>query len=82
MSVEEWLQEVHGEAIVECHTLLGAQCAGTAIYRSNVCKSSRGTEALVLPADRETVFANPMEFAKHHKKVDKLPAGWTMFSKP
>ncbi len=42
------------------------QCAGMAIYRRNMCKIPKDKELLVLPADRETIFSNPMEFLKHH----------------
>lgn len=63
---DEWLSHAHGEARVECHTLLTQQCAGIAIYRRNMCKSPRDPGALVLDADREKVFSNPMEFIAHH----------------
>ena len=65
-AVEDWLREAHGERQVPCHTLNGAQCAGIAIYRRNVCKSPRNPDALCLPADREKVFSSPMEFTAHH----------------
>ena len=45
---------------------MGAQCAGAAIYRANVCKSPRDGSLLKLPADRETVFADKSEFWEHH----------------
>lgn len=63
---EAWVREAHGEHPVPCHTINGAQCAGIAIYRRNVCKTPRDPEALRLPADREKVFATPMEFTAHH----------------
>lgn len=63
---EEWLGDAHGETRIECHTLIGAQCAGAAIYRANVCKSPRDPDLLRLPADREKVFANKQEFWAHH----------------
>ena len=65
-SVEEWVAEAHGEGVIECHALTGAQCAGAAIYRTNVCKSPRDPSILLLPADRERVFAAPKEFTSHH----------------
>ena len=68
---EEWLRYAHGEGTSECHTLLGAQCAGFAIYRANVCKVPIDRNALVLPPDRERVFATPMEFLEHHKNFKK-----------
>ena len=63
---EEWIGDAHGEARIECHTLIGAQCAGAAIYRTNVCKTPKYPELLVLPADKVKVFATPMEFLEHH----------------
>lgn len=65
-SREEWLGDAHGETRIECHTLVGAQCAGAAIYRANVCKSPRDASQLKLPADREVVFSNQREFWEHH----------------
>ena len=70
MSADEWIQAAHGEATVECHALKGPEgpwaCAGLAIYRANVAKRPRDPKALILPADRETVFANPLQFKEHH----------------
>ena len=65
-TADEWLQLAHGETTIECHTLTGAQCAGSAVYRANVLKNPRHPEILTLPADKEKVFANPIEFKKHH----------------
>ena len=65
-TADTWLRDAHGEARIECHTLLGAQCAGAAIYRANVCKRPRDPETLLLPADKATVFATPAEFTAHH----------------
>jgi hypothetical protein len=67
LSIDEWVRAVHGEARIDCHTLDGAQCAGAAIYRANVWKHPRNPELLVLPADRERVFGNPVEFRMHHE---------------
>jgi hypothetical protein len=67
MSPAEWIADVHGESLIECHTLLGAQCAGAAIYRANVVKLPRDPETLRLPRDRERVFATPREFLSHHE---------------
>lgn len=64
-SPEEWIATAHSDAVIECHTLRGAQCAGAAVYRANVCKSPRG-DALRLPRDTAAVFSNPMEFTAHH----------------
>ena len=68
--VDDWIATAHGDAIIECHALKGAQCAGAAIYRANVCKSPRDPNALRLPPNRETVFGNPAEFTAHHNRED------------
>ncbi len=64
---EQWVQSAHDETYIECHVHEGFQCAGSAIYRKNVCKSPRFPELLVLPADHEAVFSNPSEFIAHHR---------------
>ena len=66
-TIDEWIQTAHGDHKVDCHTLKGSECAGLAIYRSNVAKSSRA-DVLKLPADRVKVFATPEEFREHHSK--------------
>lgn len=48
--------------------LVGRLCAGAAIFFANICKLSRESDRLQLPADRETVFAWPAEFLAHHKQ--------------
>lgn len=68
-TVDDWLQAVHGESQIYCHTLLGAQCAGSAIYRANVCKLPRDEGCLRLKADRAAVFASPAEFKTYHQRV-------------
>lgn len=67
-SVAVWLAEAHGNMDIPCHTLKGAQCAGSAIYRTNVLKRNVADGVLLLPADRELVFATPTEFAAHHNR--------------
>ena len=67
MTPEEWLQVAHSDAKIDCHTLVGPQCAGAAIYRANVSKHPRDPEVLRLPSDRARVFSSPVEFLKHHK---------------
>lgn len=62
----EWGDALHSESRMECHVLEGAQCAGAAIYRSNICKKMVDKTLLVLPPDREAVFANRAEFLAHH----------------
>ena len=68
MTPDEWIAHAHGEGTAECHALLGAECAGLAIYRANVCKSPRDPDAFRLPADRDAVFASPVQFKLHHEK--------------
>jgi len=65
--------KAHGETKFECHTLIGAQCAGSAIYRANVVKRCRDKDILALPANRELVFATPVEFLEHHKRMPGQP---------
>ena len=67
MSVDEWLQAAHGEALIDCHTVSNQQCAGSAIYRANVCKLVRDPSILKLKPDRQLVFASRMEFRAHHE---------------
>ena len=68
-SPEDWRAALHSDSRMDCHVLRGAQCAGAAIYRRNVCKSPRDKSILVLPSDRKTVFAGPHEFVKHHSRI-------------
>lgn len=69
MTVETFMDHAHSESVMDCHMGDGkVQCAGAAIYRANVAKLTRHPDQIMtLPADRETVFASPLEFEKHHK---------------
>lgn len=58
----------HLNSEMQCHVLLGAQCAGGAVYRANICKRVT-LPLLTLPADKVKVFGNPMEFVEHHLRV-------------
>jgi hypothetical protein len=83
LDVDEWLKSAHGETRMECHTVKGPQCAGAAIYRANMLKSPRDKSLLRLTPDRETVFANPNEFRKHHEDGEvtftvPIPKGSTL----
>ena len=64
---EEYRRLCHSDAPVDCHAIKNTQCAGVAIYRKNVCKKA----AYVLPADREAVFATPMEFVDWHTNSEE-----------
>lgn len=70
-TVDEWIQMLHGETHIDCHTMIGPQCAGAAIYRANVCKTPRDRRLLRLRPDTATVFATPLEFKEHHTKGPK-----------
>ena len=66
---KDWIERAHGECAVECHTNEGHQCAGMAIYRANVAKSTRYPSLILeLPHDTVSVFASPAEFYAHHDK--------------
>lgn len=65
-TADEWLAIVHSDMEITCHTIEGPQCAGAAIYRTNVCKVPRDRAVLTLPANREKVFATPAQFKDHH----------------
>ena len=69
MSAEDWIQAVHGEALIDCHTVSNQQCAGAAIYRANVCKIPWREEALRLPKNKISVFASIREFLDHHGRT-------------
>lgn len=66
MSPEDWMKAAHGESLIDCHTLIGPQCAGAAIYRANMCKVPRDSSQLRLEPDRKLVFSTPNEFLEHH----------------
>jgi hypothetical protein len=68
MTIETFLDHAHSESLMDCHLGDGkVQCAGAAIYRANVCKSTRHPETIMeLPADPALVFTTPMEFTAHH----------------
>ena len=68
---DRWLQMAHSETKFECHTLLPHQCAGSAIYRANVCKTPRDPQILQLRSNRKLVFSTPQEFLKHHQRGRK-----------
>lgn len=63
-SVQYWLSAAHSDVVIQCHTNDLHQCAGMAMYRSNVCKSVRAP-MLDLPSS-PLAFSNPFDFSKHH----------------
>jgi hypothetical protein len=66
-TVESWLADAHGETQINCHTLIGPQCAGAATYRSNVYKRPHSRAILLLPRDEKLVFTTAREFKAHHE---------------
>jgi hypothetical protein len=73
-NAEEWIQVAHSDSTAECHEREPHRCAGLAIYRANVGKRLRDPKELVLPKDKETVFASPQEFLNHHNKLGHTSA--------
>lgn len=73
-SVEHWLKVAHGDHPEPCHALKGAQCAGLAIFRANVCKLPRDKKAIRLKADRVKVFSTNQEFREHHESKQRASA--------
>jgi len=67
LTPDQWIRDVHGEVLILCHAVIGPECAGAAIYRANVGKRPRDPKRLMLPPDRATVFATPLEFRQHHE---------------
>lgn len=67
---EEYRRLAHSDYVVECHAIKNTQCAGMAIYRSNVVKRADPPN-LKLPADTKLVFSTPMEFMAHHESMPK-----------
>lgn len=52
-----------------------SQCAGAAIFRANMGLSGIMPEGIhKLPANTDTVFANPVEFYVHHKRTSVYDA--------
>lgn len=64
---EFFMSLAQSEATYDCHTKIGPQCAGLAVFRANICKTPRNPQALLLKRDTEKVFSWPAEFLKHHK---------------
>jgi hypothetical protein len=67
---EEYQQLAHSDERVACHVISNQQCAGMAIYRTNVCKRV-DPPGLKLPKDTVKVFGLG-EFLPHHTKLRSL----------
>lgn len=82
-TAQEWAELAHSEAIIACHKTIRQvdpegngswddpairQCRGAAIFRQNVCKTPRRSDAAVGPRDENNVFAHSREFIEHHER--------------
>jgi hypothetical protein len=67
-TVDEYVMLCHSDHPVNCHVIVNQQCAGLAIYRTNVVKRAE----FRLPEDHVKVFSTPMEFREHHSSLLKL----------
>lgn len=79
--VETFIGQAFGAFWIPCHECIdygdpnwrlqyeANQCAGTAIYRSNCHPAERPPELLVLPENKDLVFASPAEFMAHHGRI-------------
>ncbi len=65
---EYYTRLAQSDLLIHCHTKLGPQCAGAAIYRANIGKVPRDRKVLRLLPDKMTVFSWPTEFINHHSK--------------
>lgn len=65
---EDYGHLAHSDQVVSCHAVQNTQCAGMAIYRKNVCKSTPAPN-MTLPADRQAVFGSRQEFLAHHRQA-------------
>ncbi len=77
---EEFIDSAGGELAMPCHLTVdysdpawetrglmrAVQCSGRAIYLGNICKRPRSENVIVLPANRELVFANRKAFLDYH----------------
>jgi hypothetical protein len=81
-SPETYIGQANGNFWLPCHSThdyrklecrldhSNSQCAGAAIFRSNVGVADRiAPQLLHLPADTEKVFGSFAEFYAHHKKI-------------
>ena len=66
-TAEEWLEFAHNVTVIPCHTK-DKQCAGAAIFRTNVLKTPRTNAIMMLPKNKITVFSTNEEFRQHHSK--------------
>jgi hypothetical protein len=89
-SPESFIQCINTDDILPCHQTIdyedrnwkekwaaqttGNVCAGALIMMANMCKHPRDPAFPSMPRDRETVFATPLEFVRHHREA--LAQSW------
>jgi hypothetical protein len=89
-SPESFVQCINTDDILPCHQTVdyedpawkekwvaqteGNTCAGALIMTANMCKTPRDPNFPRMPRNRETVFATPMEFVRHHREA--LAQSW------
>ena len=66
LTTEEYSYLALSDKRIDCHTVKKMQCAGAAIFRTNVHKAPRDKRVLTLNPDRVNVFATLIEFIAHH----------------
>lgn len=85
-SPESFIDCINRDDILPCHQTIdygdpdwkskwvaqeeGSTCAGALIMTANMLKLPRAPGFPTLPEDRETVFARPEEFVRHHREAD------------
>lgn len=84
-TAKEWIMTAHSETPIICHKTIKEsgnydgtkQCRGAAIFRANVYKTPRRSDAAVGPQDTKIVFADNEEFLAHHNQNKVLEVeGW------
>lgn len=80
-AAKEWVDMAHGEGPIACHMTIQhedqdwselKQCAGSAIFRGNICKSPRHAKVAVFETDKVTVFGWDDQFIEHHTTTDDV----------
>lgn len=71
-SAREFVRMANSDAAYSCHTVVGPQCAGLAIFRANICKSPRDPKVLTTRQNKVAVFAWHDEFLAHHESTTPI----------
>lgn len=71
LTPSEWIEKAQSEQIIKCHTRKDKyndqwQCAGSSIFRANICKSVKNPLCIHLEQDTIKVFSWWNEFIKYH----------------